>query len=101
MHIVLIASEPLKEALFFTGLNVGNNITWLKNINELNKYTDADAFLDLDFEYDEIRITMLTQLLPKTVIINSVIHCLKETNIDFIRINGWHTFLQSNLIEAS
>ena len=44
---------------------------------------------------------LLNKFLPRVVIINSVVHTLFETNSQFIRINGWNSFLGSGLVEAA
>jgi 3-hydroxybutyryl-CoA dehydrogenase len=44
---------------------------------------------------------LLSALLPKPVVINSVIDILAETNPSFIRIAGWPTFLRGEIIEGS
>jgi len=57
------------------------------------------VFIDLLFEKEDV--DTLQQLLPKLVIINSVVKTLSEINSSFVRINGWPTFLKSGSIEVS
>ena len=96
MKIVVLSNDVLKEEL-----GDSQNIAWVESLHDFIQHKDADAFMDLQFENTTERIELLKQLLPKPVIINSVIETLKETNESFIRINAWPAFLKSNIIEAS
>lgn len=98
MQIIVLATAGQRED--FTGEASSPNFVWITNANEFLHYKTADAFIDLMFVNTAERKGLLQQLLPKPVIINSVIDTLEETNPSFIRINGWPTFLSSPLIEA-
>lgn len=97
MRIVILANDELKEEL----KTEAEGIIWIKKPDEFADHADADAFIDLLFDNSPKRVELLKQLLPRTVIINSVIHPLSEIGEGFIRINGWPTFLKGELIEAS
>jgi 3-hydroxybutyryl-CoA dehydrogenase len=101
MKTIVWATEALKEELISNGTVEGTEILWQKaatgEINDLK----ADAYIDLLFDNSRERIQFLRKFLPGTVIINSVTDTLKDTDLSFIRINGWPTFLRSSLIEAS
>ena len=97
MRIVILANDELKEEL----KPEAEGIIWIKTPQEFEHHSDAGAFIDLLFENNPGRIELLRKLLPRTVIINSVIHPLSEIGEGFIRINGWPTFLKGELIEAS
>ena len=101
MQIVVLSNTVLKEELLSQGTNGPAEVVWLDDVHEFLQYPKADAFMDLLFENTIERLALLQQLLPKTVIINSVTHTLSSTHHAFIRINGWPTFLQSQLIEGS
>jgi 3-hydroxybutyryl-CoA dehydrogenase len=101
MQIIVLTNESLKEELLANGTQPGVELVFISNVNEFSAYTNASAFIDLLFENKKERVQILESLLPATVIINSVEHRLTETNSSFIRINGWNTFLQSAIIEAS
>ena len=101
MQIIVLTNESLKEELLSHGTQPGAELVFISNINEFSAYPNASAFIDLLFENKKERVQILESLLPATVIINSVEHRLTETNSSFIRINGWNTFLQSAIIEAS
>ncbi|MDQ6608763.1 MAG: 3-hydroxyacyl-CoA dehydrogenase family protein [Bacteroidota bacterium] len=99
MQIIVLADALQKEELSISSLPDAG-VVWINDESEFLKYRDADAFVDLEFLNDARRKTLLAQLLPKPVIINSVMDTLAETHLSFIRINGWPTFLSSSLIEA-
>lgn len=101
MQIVVLANDGLKEELLSSGVQPGADVIWIQKPGEFLNYRTAFAFMDLSFEKETQRIQVLESLLPAAVIINSVEHTLQETNPSFIRINGWNSFLKSNLIEAS
>lgn len=98
MQIVVLADANQKEELKSNNSSTG--VTWIKDENEFLQYKDSDAFFDLTFENTDQRKSLLVQLLPKLVLVNSVTDTLKEINPSFVRINGWNTFLSSSLIEA-
>lgn len=87
-----LMAQPINESIQLQRVNApGNNIS-LQNIA---------ACIDLLFENDIHRINWLKQLNIPLIIINSVITPLSEINKEFIRINGWNTFLKRPLTEAS
>lgn len=97
MQIVILADE-----LCYHELIVENSSHTITRVNELNDFNNikADAFIDLQFNGDSSRIDFLNKL-PAHIIINSVPFTLKETGENFIRINGWSTFLNKPVIEAA
>lgn len=99
MQIIVLADEVQKQELLING--VADSIVWIEDENDFLNYTEADAFLDLEFVNNSSRIALLRQLLPKLVIINCVSETLDQISSSFVRINGWNTFLSSSLIEAS
>ena len=101
MQIVVLANDDLKEELLSNGIQPAVDVIWIQKPEEFLNYPTAFACMDLGFEKEPQRIQILENLLPATVIINSVEHTLQETNPSFVRINGWNSFLKSNLIEAS
>jgi 3-hydroxybutyryl-CoA dehydrogenase len=97
MQVIVLATEE-QRAQFAE--NIGG-ITWINDASALAGYSSADAFIDLQFEPVSERVSTLALMLPKPVIINSVVHTLQDTHPDFIRINGWNTFLSSPVWEAA
>lgn len=100
MQIIVLADEGQKESLLINASSL-TDVIWVTEANDFLLYKEAGAFIDLKYTNDDGNNALLTQLLPKTVIINSVISTLRETNNSFVRINGWNMFLSSPLIEAT
>ena len=101
MQIVILCNDLQKEELTGNGILNTESIVWITNVVSFEEHRSADVFIDLLFANSSERIGLLTGLLPKLVIINSVDDTLAEINSSFVRINGWSTFLSSNLIEAA
>ncbi|GAA4745186.1 3-hydroxyacyl-CoA dehydrogenase family protein [Flavisolibacter ginsenosidimutans] len=99
MQIVVLAGVLQKEELLRSQMTA--NVVWINTVQEFSQHRNADAFVDLKFVNTIERQQVLQQLLPKPVIVNSVVHTLSETHASFIRINGWNTFLSSSIIEAA
>jgi 3-hydroxybutyryl-CoA dehydrogenase len=100
MKILIRATERQKKDLL-SGLTETGNITFVDNFAESDLTNNADAFIDLMFEDDPSSLTNLQHFLPKTIIINSVIKTLVQTNKSFIRINAWDGFFNKPLLEGS
>ncbi|MGZ8544978.1 MAG: 3-hydroxyacyl-CoA dehydrogenase family protein [Flavisolibacter sp.] len=99
MHVIIIADEQLKQEWPSQGQHEECTITWLKDVYALP--ASCDVLVDLLFILDDDRLNALKQVHANLKIINSVEHTLEETDKDFVRINGWNTFLASPIIEAS
>ena len=100
MHLVVLSNADLKKELLTQASDPALEMTWLTDVQQLMNNSDADAYLDLLFENTPERIQLLKSL-PAPVIINSVTDTLAETDVSFIRINGWLGFLQTAVVEAS
>lgn len=100
MQVVVLADAIQKEELSKSVLPQPN-IVWVNKESEFALHKEADAFADLKFTNTADRVALLSQLLPKLVIVNSVAATLQETNTAFVRINGWNSFLSSATIEAA
>jgi 3-hydroxybutyryl-CoA dehydrogenase len=101
MQVVVLADTGLREELLAQGVNEPLELKWLNNIEQLKGLSNADAFIDLSFEPDPKRIVLLKQLLPRPVLVNSVVTTLKDLPENFVRFNGWLTFLKRNTLESS
>ena len=99
MRIVILTNEILKEELLSNASSFREEVIWIEHFSQLREHSKVDVFIDLLFEKEHI--DALKEFLPKLVIVNSVEETLSETNSSFVRINGWPTFLQSLVIEAS
>ena len=60
-----------------------------------------DACIDLLFDNTQSRIKQLQDLNIPLVIINSVTSTLEQLGGDFIRINGWNSFIKRQVMEAA
>ncbi len=98
MKIVVITNNTLKEELLAQGIPNNVEIEWQQEINYVE---DADAYIDLLFNNRAERIDKLKNLHPAIVIINGVMNTLDGLPADFIRINGWASFLKRSLVEAA
>lgn len=99
MQVVVFTDESLKAELLNSIETVDEGIVWVENLSQLEQYKNADAIVDL--LYNESHRLQLESLLPALIVINSVEQNLQETNLSFVRINGWKTFLQPSITEAS
>ena len=99
MRVVILTDAVLRQELLANTNAVPENIIWIDTVLQFQDHLDADAWIDLLFQKDHISV--LKKFLPKTIIINSVVDTLGETDPSFIRINAWPTFLRSGIIEAA
>jgi 3-hydroxybutyryl-CoA dehydrogenase len=99
MRVVILTDAVLRHELLANTNAVPENIIWIDTVLQFQDHLDADAWIDLLFQKDHISV--LKKFLPKTIIINSVVDTLGETDPSFIRINAWPTFLRSGIIEAA
>ena len=63
--------------------------------------TGATCYIDLLFDYTKERINTLQEISSGLTIVNSVNKTCNYLPEDFVRINGWATFLNRPLIEAA
>jgi 3-hydroxybutyryl-CoA dehydrogenase len=101
MKIVVIASESLKDELLATAVAGQPAIVWLTAITELSAHPDAAILIDLLFEEEPGHAAVLKQAETQPVIISSVCNTLNGLPGNFIRINGWPTFLKRDIVEAA
>lgn len=101
MQVVVLADTGLKEELLAQGVNEPLELIWLNNIEELKGSANADACIDLLFEPDPKRIELLQKIMPRPVLVNSVVTPLKDLPESFVRFNGWPTFLKRTIIESA
>lgn len=102
MRVLVITSKELKEELLAMPVSDTIQFDWLNRAEELDPKHHFDACIDLLFENTPERIKWLNSLQASPlIIINSVITPLQEIEKNFIRINGWPTFLKRPVAEAS
>lgn len=100
MQIIVLSDGSLREELLTNGVEPEAELVWISQPEAFLNYPQASACIDLLFENNKKRLQVLNKI-GAAVIINSVTDTLQDTNPSFVRINGWNTFLRSNLIEAS
>ncbi len=98
MKIAVLADELLKEELLAQGLQEGVEVKWMK---EPLLVTNAEAYIDLLFEPTEEHIRQLKNLRPAMILVNAVHLTLEELPGNFIRFNGWPSFLKRPIMEAA
>lgn len=99
MNVVVLANDELKQELLSHPLSDQLDITWLSGIAD-QPGKSADACIDLLFENTPERVQWL-KVQASLIVINAVNITLSEVKEDFVRINGWKTFLSRNLVEAA
>jgi 3-hydroxybutyryl-CoA dehydrogenase len=103
MKIAIISGEFLKKAIADRPFRTGNDIewAWVDQVGALEQHRDASLYIDLDFTMDKERIGQLSQFLSAPVMVNSVVHTLREIDRPFIRINAWPGFLERSIHELA
>lgn len=101
MTVLLLADDEQREELLACRVNNAVKLEWIKEpVNNFRSQT-FDACIDLLFENTKERINWLSQLDASLVIINSVIVTLHDIGQNYVRINGWNTFLKRVIVEAA
>ena len=98
MKIAVISDDQLKEEWLAQGMQETLLIEWL---SEPKPVEDAEIYIDLLFQPTAERINKLQRLQSALIIVNSVIATLNDLPENFIRINGWPTFLKRPVVESS
>lgn len=101
MNVLALANDSQKEELLSLPVNNIVQITWIKTTADINADESFDACIDLLFDNNPGRVEWLKNLQSPLIIINAVSIPLKVIKEDFIRINGWNTFLKRPVIEAA
>jgi len=101
MLIAVLANEGLKRELMAQGIKEPVQVAWVQEAEELLNHPEADAIIDLLFNNDPERIKLLQQLNSKMIFVNAVILTADQLPENFIRINGWNTFLRRPVAEAA
>ena len=101
MRLVVLTNEQLKEELLSNGVSDYCKIDWINSPKELLSHTDADAVIDLLFEYNGYDVSHLNNYLTKPVFVNSMNKTIVEIGLPFIRINAWPGFLKRSIAEVS
>ena len=100
MILAVLASDSQKEEIAASAFFRKHEVLYSENISLWSNHI-ADAFIDLRFELSDERIEKLARLLPKPVLVNSVVNTLEDLHPELIRVNGWPGFLKGNCLEAA
>lgn len=100
MTVAILADDVLRKEIEQKGVAATAEIIWADSVQSL-RIIEADAYFDLEYQYDAERIRRLRYLLPKPVFINDVINSGKQTAAPFIRINAWPTMIARKVIEIA
>jgi 3-hydroxybutyryl-CoA dehydrogenase len=100
MQLVVLANEQLKKELLSAGVSDNCKIEWINSSKEFSSHTDADAVIDLLFEYNSYDTSYLNDFLKKPVFVNSMNKTIAEIGLPVIRINAWPGFLKRNIAEV-
>lgn len=98
MSIIVISDEVLKPELLAQANDSMPDIVWISKPEKIN---NASCYIDLLFDDTEERISALHSINPGLIIVNALNKTCADLPENFVRINGWPTFLSSNLIEAA
>jgi 3-hydroxybutyryl-CoA dehydrogenase len=99
MKVIVLANDEQRNELLVQPVREDLQIEWLTGPG--GSTTTADACIDLLFDNEPARVEWLMQAGISIIVINSVVHTLRQLPQHFIRINGWNTFLGRPLVEAS
>lgn len=98
MKIAIIASDAQKEELLTEAMPDDLSVEYL---HEPIAVDGTECYIDLLFEPTEERKNKLTQLQPAIIMVNAVTTTLADLPGNFVRINGWPSFLKRKITEAS
>jgi 3-hydroxybutyryl-CoA dehydrogenase len=99
MKIVVITGNSLKEELTSQGCRDGATIEWNDDIYTVPR--SAPVYIDLMYdETNDKRIEILTTLTADVILVNNVTTHMENFPGNFIRFNGWPTFLKREVLEA-
>jgi 3-hydroxybutyryl-CoA dehydrogenase len=101
MTVLLIATAEQRDELLAYPVSEKIELKWITDPSDLVPGHPIAACIDLLFENTAERIAWLHNLQVPLVIINSVMIPLSQVSKNFIRINGWNTFLKRPLTEAA
>jgi 3-hydroxybutyryl-CoA dehydrogenase len=95
--LAVIANEFQRKELEGKGIADDQQVVWME-LPESNP--DVRIYMDLLFDNSPQRIELLSSFPADCVIINHVAGTLKNLPENFVRFNGWPTFLQRELAEC-
>lgn len=89
---------PARQEWIIHGIQEGTETVWM----DVPGVKDgADAYIDLLFDGSPARVQQWVHAGNKPVLVNDVLRAAGQLPENFIRINGWPTFLGRTVIEAA
>ncbi|MET0392128.1 MAG: 3-hydroxyacyl-CoA dehydrogenase family protein [Chitinophagaceae bacterium] len=101
MKVLLLADDASREEWLALPAAAGVQYQWLTAPGTAPVHPDTEVCIDLLFENTPERIQWFEQIRVPVVMINSVLTTLADIGENFIRINGWKTFLKRPVVEAA
>lgn len=98
MKIAIMTNDAQKEELLTEAMPDGLSVEYL---HEPVAVEGTECYIDLLFEPSDERKNKLKQLQPAVIIVNAVTTTLADLPGNFVRINGWPSFLKRKITEAS
>lgn len=98
MKLGVITNQALKVELLAQGLAATTEIVWLDKPALL---PGVDHYIDLLYSPGDKMNYVFNHHKTGIIIVNDVSGTLKEQPGNFVRINGWPTFLQKPIVEAA
>jgi 3-hydroxybutyryl-CoA dehydrogenase len=100
MKVAVIANDDLKQELMFNGIDETAAIEWASDTNTVAE--QADIIIDLLFDTNRGKgKEKFNSENFQLIIINDVTGTTKDLPVNYVRINGWPTFLKRTITEAS
>jgi 3-hydroxybutyryl-CoA dehydrogenase len=100
MILAVLANDLQREEIAASAFFRPHEVIFSEN-SSLWVHHNAEAFIDLGFEFSPEKIKFLAKLLPRPILVNAVSDKLERIHPEFIRINGWPGFLKGNCLEAA
>jgi 3-hydroxybutyryl-CoA dehydrogenase len=95
---IITATEQQKQELTAQGLLTDLQPEWN---DTLQIREGAAVYIDLLFDNSPERIEQLTRFAAQAIFINWTAGSLNDLPANFIRFNGWPSFLQRSIVEAT
>jgi 3-hydroxybutyryl-CoA dehydrogenase len=96
MVITVVTDEELKKELCTQGLSDNDSLRWA---SEFESVQSSDVIIDLLYNDDASRNEKLSS--AGVALINAVYTQQQQFPSNFVRINGWKTFLGRSIVEAA
>jgi 3-hydroxybutyryl-CoA dehydrogenase len=98
MLIGVVANAETKAEWLTQGIQNGHELVWIDKPAIVHS---ADAYIDLLYPTTEKRLNEWKLVNDSIVIINDIVKTNDQLPANFVRMNGWNSFLKNALTEAS